>query len=102
MKAYAKIIDETTKLVEVGLGTNSSFYEKIGMVQMDVEQAYNGSWYVEGYAPEKPAPTVQEQIEQLESTITPRNIRCAIQGDEFALNKIAQVEAQIEELRKQL
>lgn len=47
-------------------------------------------------------PTIQEQIVALENTITARNIRSAIQGDEYALNKIAEVEAQIEELRKQL
>ena len=47
-------------------------------------------------------PTIQEQIIALENTITARNIRSAIQGDEYALNKIAEVEAQIEELRKQL
>ncbi len=47
-------------------------------------------------------PTIQEQIVTLENTITARNIRSAIQGDEYALNKISQVEAQIEELRKQL
>ena len=47
-------------------------------------------------------PTVQEQIVALENTITARNLRAAIQGDEYALNKIAEVEAQIEELRKQL
>ena len=47
-------------------------------------------------------PTVYEQIEALENTITARNIRAAIQGDEFALNKISEVEEQIAELRKQL
>lgn len=47
-------------------------------------------------------PTVQEQIEILENTITARNLRAAIQGDEYALNKIAEVEAQIAELRKDL
>jgi len=47
-------------------------------------------------------PTVQEQIVALENTITARNIRSAIQGDEFALNKISEVEVQIEELRKLL
>lgn len=47
-------------------------------------------------------PTVQEQIVALENSITARNLRAAIQGDEFALNKIAEVEAQIEELRKLL
>lgn len=47
-------------------------------------------------------PTVQEQIVALENSITARNIRAAIQGDEYALNKIAEVEAQIAELRKDL
>ena len=47
-------------------------------------------------------PTIQDQIEILENTITARNIRAAIQGDEFALTKIAQVEQQIAELREQL
>ena len=61
---YAKIINEETKLCEVGLGTNSSFYQSIGMTEMDVEQAYDGSWYVAGFVPEKPAPT-QEEISAL-------------------------------------
>lgn len=47
-------------------------------------------------------PTVQEQIEALENSITARNIRSAIQGDEYALNKISEIEVQIEELRKLL
>lgn len=61
---YAKIINEETKQCEVGLGTNAEFYKSIGMVEMEVEQAYNGSWYVSGYAPEKPAPT-EEEIRKL-------------------------------------
>ena len=60
MKKYAKVINEETKLCEVGLGTNTAFYQSIGMAEMDVEQAYNGSWYVQGYAPIKPAPTNEE------------------------------------------
>ena len=60
MKKYAKIINEETKECEVGLGTNSDFYEELGMQEMDVEEAYNGNWYVQGYAPEKPAPTYEE------------------------------------------
>lgn len=47
-------------------------------------------------------PTVQEQIVTLENSITARNLRAAIQGDEYALAKIAEVEAQIAELRKDL
>lgn len=63
MIKYAKIVNEETKLCEVGTGTNAEFYKSIGMTEMEVEQAYNGSWYVKGYAPEKPLPTNEEQSE---------------------------------------
>ena len=60
MLKYAKIVNEETKACEVGIGTNSKFYQSIGMTEMEVEQAYDGSWYLQGYAPEKPAPTYEE------------------------------------------
>lgn len=60
MLKYAKITNEKTKECSVGIGTNNQFYESIGMIKMDVEQAYNGSWYVVGYCPEKPALTYEE------------------------------------------
>lgn len=58
---YAKIINEETKQVSVGTGTNAAFYQSIGMSEMEVEQAYDGSWYLKGYAPEKP--TEQKEAE---------------------------------------
>lgn len=60
MKKYAKIIDESTKQVQVGVGCPDEYYIEIGMTLMDVEQAYNGLWYVDGYAPIKPEPTEDE------------------------------------------
>lgn len=51
---YAKIINEETKQCDVGIGTNIESYRSIGMSEMEVEQAYNGAWYLKGYAPEKP------------------------------------------------
>ena len=109
MEKYAKIINEETKLCEVGLGnpdeileeriipeksheevipaeydeegnlikeeetikvideeehtetiTVGDWYKSLGMEEMEVEQAYNGSWYVAGFAPVKPAPTKEE------------------------------------------
>lgn len=109
MEKYAKIINEDTKLCEVGLGnpdkifeeriipeksheevipaeydeegnlikdeetitvideeehteiiTVGDWYKSLGMTEMEVEQAYNGSWYIAGFAPEKPAPTREE------------------------------------------
>ena len=58
---YAIIINEETKQVSVGTGTNTEFYSSIGMSEMEVEQAYDGSWYLKGYAPEKP--TEQKETE---------------------------------------
>ncbi len=54
MLKYAKIINEETKECSVGIGTNAEFYQSIGMIEQDVEQGYNGSWYISGYAPDKP------------------------------------------------
>ena len=61
MKKYAKIVNEETKACEVGLGTNSASYQSIGMTEMEVEQAYDGDWYLAGYSPVKPEPTKEEQ-----------------------------------------
>ncbi len=60
VRKYAKIADEETKQVDVGLGDNSKFYKSLGMVEQDVEQAYNGFWYLLGYAPEEPSKTYSE------------------------------------------
>lgn len=51
MKKYAKVIDNKTKEVQIGVGCTDEYYIEIGMVLMDVEQAYNGLWYKSGYAP---------------------------------------------------
>ena len=51
MLKYAKTINDVTKACEVGLGTNASFYQSLGMTEQEVEQAYNGAWYLKGYAP---------------------------------------------------
>ena len=58
---YAKIINEETKQCEVGIGTNTAFYESIGMTDMDVEQGHDGAWYVKGYAPSKPTEVLAQE-----------------------------------------
>ena len=67
MIKYAQIINEQTKQCEVGIGTNAEFYRSVGMTEMEVEQAYDGAWYVKGYAPEKPIPTKEEKSNQVKS-----------------------------------
>ena len=57
---YAKIINEKTKEVQVGVGCPDEYYIEIGMTLMEVEQAYNGNWYIAGHAPIKPEPTPEE------------------------------------------
>lgn len=100
---YAKITNPLTKAVDVGLGTNEEFYQSIGMVKMEVEESYTGEWYVNGYAPAKPHNIeIKERIDELETSITERNIRSAILGDEYASNKLRAIEQEIAELRKQL
>ena len=65
MKKYAQIINEETKECSVGLGTNTEFYKSIGMTEMDVEQAYNGYWYITGYAPEKSQEVKEQEVRQV-------------------------------------
>lgn len=60
-KRFAKIIDEITQEVQVGVGCPDEYYIEIGMTEMDVELAYDGNWYVAGYAPVKPEPTIDEK-----------------------------------------
>ena len=99
---YAKVTNEQTKEVSVGLGTDVEFYKSIGMTEMEVEQAYNGAWYLKGYAPQKPEPTPQEQIQSLEAQITARNIRGALLGDKYAIDKITEIENLIANLREKI
>lgn len=49
--------------------------------------------------PPEEAKTVTQQILELESQITPRNLRSALMGDKVALDKISDIEAQIATLR---
>ena len=111
MKKYAKVINEETKACEVGLGTNFAFYQSIGMTEMEVEQAYDGSWYVAGYAPVKPEPT-KEEIQALRSDAYKTEvdpITCHIQrlGDEEQTaeviteiaNLVAERKAKVEEIK---
>lgn len=61
MKALAKIINEETNEVVIACVEQAEHFPDFQ--EMDVEQAYNGQWYVKGYAPEKPIPTNEEQAE---------------------------------------
>ena len=101
---YAKIINQETKQCEVGLGTNTAFYQKIGMTEMEVEQAYNGSWYLKGYAPAKSEPTLKEQVAKLEAeTGLTRVMREMVLAENSGASDYVKAKAnEIEELAKRL
>ena len=63
MEKYAKVINKQTKEVQIGVGCSDEYYIEICMEIMEVEQAYNGRWYVKGFAPAEPEPT-EEDIKQ--------------------------------------
>lgn len=104
MKKYAKVINEETKACEVGLGTNTAFYQSIGMTEQEVELGYDGSWYLVGYVPVKPEPTKEEQQkarqEAYKADVDP--ITCHIQrlGDEEQTPEVVAEIAQLVEERK--
>lgn len=62
MLKYAKVVDEQTKVCEIGTGTNVDFYRSIGMTEMDVEQGYDGGWYISGHVPQKPIEIRQQEV----------------------------------------
>jgi len=104
MIKYAKITNEDTKECLVGLGNAIEFYESIGMTEMDVEQAWNGAWYVAGYCPEPPEPTVEDQVKQMEDQYHMyRWQREGILSEGSPYSDYAkQIAQQIEELAEQL
>lgn len=60
MIKYGKIINNETKECEVGLGTDVEYYKSLGMVLLDVEQSWYGAWFLKGFTPIKPAPSIDE------------------------------------------
>ena len=105
MIKYAKVVNEETKACDVGLGTNVEYYKSLGMTEQDVEQAYDGQWYLIGYVPSKPEPTLQEQLIELERTTGyTRAIRELILAQnsgasEYVKNKAQEIEDIAEQIR---
>lgn len=106
MMKYAKIVDTKTHLCEVGLGDAYDYYKSLGMELMDVEQAYNGSWYLVGHTPIKPDPTLEEQLAKLEKEYNmPRVIREGILANPtmysaFNVGRAQDLEDIAEQIRK--
>lgn len=99
MKKYAKIIDNITKACEVGVGTNTDFYKSIGMTEMEVEQAYDGSYYLKGYAPTKSDD--EQTLEELQKEQTDFNAQIEQLKDQLLTATLADDTDQIESIKAQ-
>lgn len=70
LKKWAKVIDDVSKRVDVGLGDDSEFYKENGYTLMNVEQGVDGLFYVKGYAPRiKPDTWKEERIHILKQEL---------------------------------
>lgn len=54
MIKYARITDPEKGLCTVGIGTDEEFYKSIGFELMEVEEGFDGNWYISGFAPAPP------------------------------------------------
>ncbi len=71
MEKYAIVVNEETKQCDVGRGTDEEYYKSEGMTLQEVEQAYDGGWYLKGYAPEKPQSLInKERIKELKKNLS--------------------------------
>lgn len=99
MKRYAKINNEQTKTVDVGVGTNTDFYKSIGMELLDVEQAYDGQWYLQGYAPTKSDD--EQALEELQKEQTSLETKIAELKDNLLTATLVDDTEQIESIKAQ-
>lgn len=106
MLKYAKITNEETKACSVGIGTDEEFYKSIGMELRNVEQAWDGNWYLFGHCPEKPRENLlQEELREQQDILSSTDwyaIRYADSGVEIPADIKAKRQAareRIDEIR---
>lgn len=78
---YCKYDKNTKKCLEVGTGTNTEFYKSIGMTDVEVEKAYDGSYYLKGFAPSKSEDEILQ--DETQSSITETEARISEIKDEL-------------------
>ena len=92
MIKYARITNQKNGLCEVGLGTNSAFYQSIGMAEMEVEQSYDGSWYLLGYAPQMPLETAKEiKLDELSSIKATKLLTLNYEGNVYQVDSDSKI-----------
>jgi hypothetical protein len=109
MIKYAKVVNEQTGLCEIGIGTNTEFYKKIGMSELDVTKSeIDGGWYltekldtdkyradVENLKKQSENETIKNQLTEIDL----KSIRALRNGE---TERLAELEAQAQTLRNKL
>lgn len=63
MICWYKIYDPKTHEVLVGVGDDVPFFKSMGYTEVgEVEQAYDGRYFIAGYAPTKPQEEFEKQV----------------------------------------
>lgn len=101
MKKYAKIIDPENGTCQVGTGDPTAFYKTVtdeetgesrtlyvidfykslGMEEIEVEQGYDGKWYVAGMAPAPPEMKTIRTFSKFSIWVATRNLPIAEGSD---------------------
>ena len=109
MIKYALIENEELGTVQVGIGDNAEYYKTLGMEPMDVEQAWNGNWYLKDRIPEKPQDLInRERISELKQRLVETDYVAMklseVEGEERAelLNTYADVLAERKAAREEI
>lgn len=93
MKVYAKIYNEKTKAVCVGFGSDAKAYNAQGFTIMDVEQGWDGNWYLAGHVPPKPEAQLLREAKATRAAkvaaITVEVDGMTFDGDETAQERMA-------------
>lgn len=97
MNRRYKLKDNETKEVLVAFGDDVEWFESLGYTEIgEVEQGYDGAWYLQGYAPKQPIEEVkakalaQAKAERAEavSKITVEVDGMTFDGDETAQTRM--------------
>lgn len=109
MIKYALIENEELGTVQVGIGDNAEYYKTLGMKPMDVEQAWDGNWYLKDRIPEKPQDIInRERISELKQRLVETDYVAMklseVEGEERAalLNTYAGVLAERKAAREEI
>ena len=96
---YYKLLDNETYEVLVGIGDDVEFFISFGYTQYgEVEKAYNGKWYLNGYAPEETADEIAVREAKARIASAEENLRLT----DYIGVKIAEGAATREEYAEQL